>query len=57
MPCTPPWLQPGHIPYRDSKLTALLKNSLGGSSLTTMVRWEGRPPSVALEWPGSRGVM
>ncbi|GAX73258.1 hypothetical protein CEUSTIGMA_g712.t1 [Chlamydomonas eustigma] len=26
-----------HVPYRDSKLTSLLKNSLGGTSLTLMV--------------------
>jgi hypothetical protein len=25
------------VPYRDSKLTALLKNSLGGNSLTVMI--------------------
>ncbi|KAH8607418.1 Microtubule binding Kinesin motor domain [Trypanosoma vivax] len=26
-----------HVPYRDSKLTKLLKNALGGNSLTTML--------------------
>lgn len=30
-------LPPLQVPYRDSKLTALLKNSLGGNSLTVMV--------------------
>jgi hypothetical protein len=27
----------GHVPYRDSKLTKLLMNSIGGSSLCLMV--------------------
>ena len=26
-----------HVPYQDSKLTSLLKNSLGGESMTLMV--------------------
>jgi kinesin family member 18/19 len=27
----------GHVPYRDSKLTRLLKDSLGGNTLTIML--------------------
>ena len=29
--------KPGHIPYRDSKLTRLLKDSLGGNCRTVMI--------------------
>ena len=29
--------RPAHIPYRDSKLTSLLKHSLGGSAFTVMI--------------------
>jgi hypothetical protein len=29
--------KPIHVPYRDSKLTRLLKDSLGGNSRTVMI--------------------
>lgn len=29
--------KPGHIPYRDSKLTFLLRDSLGGNSKTIII--------------------
>ena len=37
--CTPPGRKKGtvHVPYRDSKLTRLLKDSLGGSCKTVMI--------------------
>jgi len=36
-PCTPGPHHEKHIPYRDSKLTRLLQESLGGNSLTAMI--------------------
>jgi hypothetical protein len=30
-------LQAGHIPYRDSKITRILKDSLGGNARTVML--------------------
>ncbi|MEW5315947.1 MAG: hypothetical protein WDW38_007341 [Sanguina aurantia] len=38
-----------HIPYRDSKLTSLLKHSLGGNSLTTMIACVAAPDCFADE--------
>ena len=39
----------GHIPYRDSKLTKLLADSLAGSGVTLMVRTSTyRPRNVSL---------
>lgn len=37
-----------HVPYRNSKLTRLLKSSLGGNSLTTMIACVS-PSSVVFE--------
>ena len=34
-----------HIPYRDSKLTRLLKDSLGGSTKTVMIACVNQVPS------------
>ena len=41
--------RPAHIPFRDSKLTHLLKESLGGNSKTTLICTISRKKSHAEE--------
>lgn len=50
-----------HVPYRDSKLTRLLQDSVGGNSRTTLIvccspsrynEFEARPPSRPSPYAG-----
>jgi hypothetical protein len=45
-----------HVPYRDSKLTKLLMDSLGGSALTLMVACCS-PSNLQVRPPGSLSVV
>jgi hypothetical protein len=51
----------GHIPYRDSKLTRLLQDSLGGNTKTVMIAnvgpadWNYDETLSTLRWTGGRG--